>query len=265
MKYFIITDIHSYYEPMLEALKKKGFESSNPQHSVIICGDLFDRGPDAAKCFEFALGLWEKNRLHYIRGNHEDLLLRCVNALVHRNPIVQAHYSNGTIDTICQFTGYNRWDILIEEYNPAVISAAMDPVMQLIYDASKNYIRLRNFVFVHGWIPTIGLSNGQPAYNDDWENGNWEQARWANGMQMWRSRELRPTGIVVVCGHWHTSWGWHNIDGTTPEFPDKGSSLCEKAFAPFKKKGLVALDSCVAYSGFCNCVVLDDKDWRMMM
>ena len=48
-KFFCISDIHSFYEPMIEALNNAGFNPENPEHILVVCGDVFDRGPNSAK------------------------------------------------------------------------------------------------------------------------------------------------------------------------------------------------------------------------
>ena len=75
IKYFAISDVHSFYNPMIEALLAKGFEQDNPDHKIILCGDLLDRGDDSIKVVEFCKNLAEQNRLIYVIGNHEDLFL----------------------------------------------------------------------------------------------------------------------------------------------------------------------------------------------
>ena len=44
MKCFIVTDVHSFYDEMMLALDKKGFDKDNPNHVFISLGDLLDRG-----------------------------------------------------------------------------------------------------------------------------------------------------------------------------------------------------------------------------
>lgn len=43
MKFFAISDMHSFYDPMIDALDQAGFEKNNPEHTLIVCGDAFDR------------------------------------------------------------------------------------------------------------------------------------------------------------------------------------------------------------------------------
>lgn len=44
MKYFCVSDIHGYYDQLIDALESAGFEPDNPNHLLIACGDHFDRG-----------------------------------------------------------------------------------------------------------------------------------------------------------------------------------------------------------------------------
>lgn len=46
-KYFISSDIHSFYDEWINSLNDSGFDINNPSHIVIIVGDLFDRGQQA--------------------------------------------------------------------------------------------------------------------------------------------------------------------------------------------------------------------------
>lgn len=42
-KYFVASDIHSFYTPFIKELNKTGFDLNNEEHILIICGDLFDK------------------------------------------------------------------------------------------------------------------------------------------------------------------------------------------------------------------------------
>ena len=51
MKYFVVSDVHSFYDAMMNALNKQGFDPENKEHKLIACGDLFDRGDDTVKVY----------------------------------------------------------------------------------------------------------------------------------------------------------------------------------------------------------------------
>lgn len=44
MKYFIVSDVHSFYDEMMTALNESGFDKTNPDHIFVSLGDLLDRG-----------------------------------------------------------------------------------------------------------------------------------------------------------------------------------------------------------------------------
>ena len=50
-KYFIMTDIHSFYSIMLNTLNTNGFNVNDNEHYLIVCGDLFDRGDESKQLF----------------------------------------------------------------------------------------------------------------------------------------------------------------------------------------------------------------------
>ena len=44
-KFFVISDVHGFYNEMREALDEAGFDPNNENHLLISCGDNWDRGP----------------------------------------------------------------------------------------------------------------------------------------------------------------------------------------------------------------------------
>lgn len=255
MKYFVISDVHSYYYEMITALILNDFDLDNPDHHVIICGDLFDRGPDAMKCFEFATKMAEQNRLIYIRGNHEDLLIECVGDLYLKKPIESHRRSNGTIDTISQFTGIGSHDLLLGLYSSSDFFDKARPLIRFIKNNTRNYFEVDNYIFVHGWLP---CSYGPLQVACDWrtEDADWGGARWLNGMNAW-AHGARIEGKTIVCGHWHASWGHSHLHQDRKEFPQKNRTDWQKSFVPFEDEGIIAIDGCTAYSGIVNCIVIN--------
>ena len=72
MKYFVSSDIHGFFDEWMLALKREHFDINNPEHKIIVCGDLFDRGRRPKQIIDFILS--HKDKIIVIRGNHEDLL-----------------------------------------------------------------------------------------------------------------------------------------------------------------------------------------------
>ena len=58
-KYFVCSDVHSFFKEMMVALTENGYDKNDPNHILVICGDLFDRGDESKEMFEFVKSLPE--------------------------------------------------------------------------------------------------------------------------------------------------------------------------------------------------------------
>lgn len=256
-QYFITSDVHGFFDELMVTLNSKGFDVNNSDHKLIILGDLFDRGPDNRKVYEFVKSLGD--RFIYVRGNHEDLLGECVREIVSGREVSEHHWHNKTVDTIAEFTqmntnmfrGFVRW----ENVNQTTWEV-MKPILDWIDEKSVDCYELDDNVFVHGWIPST--------FRKNWTKENWQRARWYNGMEMWKNGYCLEDKIIW-CGHWCCSYGWSRIRQKYKEFPPKNRKEWEKSFQPFVDDGIIALDSCVSYSGFLNCVVYDEEDKTVIL
>lgn len=249
-KIFVTSDVHSHFDIFYEALLAMGFDINNPEHILALCGDLFDRGDQTVELFEFVKSLGD--RFIYVRGNHEDLLFDCIAEIRSGRVPSSHHFHNGTVKTICQFCKQNEWIV----YDPTwrdKICEIMQPVLDFINDKCVNYAEIGDYILVHGWVPCYhGLDDFRNATDEDWK-----QARWDNGMEMWRYPRCRVEGKTVVCGHWHCSWGWSNIKQERKEFPTTNRVDWQKSFEPFVEDGIIAIDACTAYSKLCNVIVIN--------
>ena len=189
MKYFVSADIHSFYDEWIEALKEKQFDINNPDHMIIVCGDLFDRGEQAKELQAFVMELLNKDKIILVKGNHEDLLLNMLNSWHRKSYLEWHHNSNGTVDSILQLTDSkmsNIYDDSIDVYRKMKDT----PFIQKILPAMVDYFETEKYIFVHGWIPCFTIGNGRHVkkffYNDDWRNASkeeWNMCRWYNGME----------------------------------------------------------------------------------
>ena len=130
MKYFVSSDIHGFYDEWIKALKEKGFDKNNPNHKLIICGDLFDRGSQSKEVYEYISKL-NKDKYIYIRGNHEDLLFDCYNEVINGTSISEHHINNGTLDTIVQFTNIDLF-MLLMGFDADKVRKKMKPILNFI-------------------------------------------------------------------------------------------------------------------------------------
>lgn len=254
-RFFVTSDVHSFFDELMTALIEKGFDKDNKDHILCVCGDLFDRGTQPRQLFEFVQELQTQDRLIYVAGNHESLLFDCMHEIACGRVPSQHHFHNKTVETICRICGQSEWIV----YDPTwrdKICEAMQPALDFISDNCIDYAEIGDFVLVHGWIPCYqGLDDFRDASNEDWE-----RARWNNGMEMWKNPRCRVEGKTVICGHWHCSWGWSHIRQERKEWPNKSRKDWKESFSPFIDDGIIAIDACTAYSGLCNVIVIEEDD-----
>lgn len=240
IKYFVSADIHGFYDEWMKALNDAGFDIDNPNHKIIICGDLFDRGHQPKEIIDFILN--HKDKFILIRGNHEDLMQE----MIDRNHNDYADLCNGTADTIVDL--YPEW--MVSEFDLTKI--AKKTRLQEVLDMCIDYFETEHYVFVHVWIPII---ENCLYYDSDWRKARkqrWDKARWVNPVEMYRYKIFEPNKKIVF-GHWHCSAFWHEQDHDKyDEFGPKEN------FEPFITKDIIALDACTAHTRKVNVVVLKD-------
>ena len=240
MKYFISSDIHGFFNEWQNALKDKGFDLNNPEHKIILCGDLFDKGNQPKEIIEFVLK--HEDKVILIRGNHEDLMEQ----MIERNSSDYGDLCNGTAQTIVDL--YPEWQI--SEFDLKKIANLTK--LQKVLDMCIDYYETKHYIFVHAWIPIV---ENCYLYDSDWRTARkerWEKARWTNPVEMFRYEIYEPNK-TIVCGHWHCSALWHEQN------PDEYEEFGDKAiFEPFITKIMIPIVACTTYSHKVSVVVLED-------
>lgn len=248
-KFFVVSDIHGFYDELLDALGNAGFDPNNEDHWLISCGDNFDRGPCPEDVMVYLKVLPRKI---LIKGNHEQLLVECCE----RGYPGTHDISNGTFGTINELgdagSGY--------AFDKCCIRTLART--HAFLDSMVNYFETKNYVFCHGFIPVTCNDNLPPYYRrnrpyskmENWRDANqyqWDDAAWLCSFDMIE----QGFGIekCIVAGHWHASYGRYMVDGTSEFGPDAD-------FSPFNYKNkLIMIDGCTAHTHKVNVLVLEDE------
>jgi serine/threonine protein phosphatase 1 len=247
-KWFVCSDIHSALTPWMVALNEAGFDDNNPDHKVVVCGDLFDRMDETKEVYEFVLEMLNKDKLVYVKGNHELLL----NKMLDRGFPLWYDKHNGT-----EKTYYHLLNVHSDKTNEDKIGVEIvKELLQPLYDKMVNYFETKRYVFCHGFLPVVEQQpDGTYKINRHWRRAsqkNWEDATWLNGMEMVHNGLCLKDKTIVV-GHWHTSWARAVFEGKS-EFGEGAD------FSPYYYKDkLIAIDSCVAHTNKINVLVLEDE------
>ena len=284
MKYFVVSDIHSFYVELKRALDKAGFNKRNKDHTLIVCGDVFDRGSETVELYKFLTSI-PKKRCILIKGNHELLY----EELLEKSFPESHDFSNHTVDTFCQIAGYSpeiltskywrdlgdvpyeriqqAWQEIITEVKQSPITAWLQS------DRWKYWHEVGNYIFVHSFIPLKNLDrmpayytyNRKFEYFKDWRktanNFELEDATWGCPYQQYLDghfKEEAANGKVLVCGHWAVTDFRQHINNKWSE--DTGI---------YKFENIIGLDCGVwqyrdtkAYYHPQNVLVIDDKDFN---
>lgn len=288
-KYFICSDIHSYFTPLKKALKDDGFNIKTKSHILVVCGDLFDRGEETMELYNFIMSLPKERRI-LIRGNHEYLLKK----LYERGYAMGHDDHNGTVDTlyqlallptprqsrenfyksnatsdVCSYDDYR--DLVLKHRQMAFDCEFTKTVIDwMMGDEWLDYWETPNYVFVHSFIPTkiVGTDeccgiffNYEYYYDPNWRNATeeqWEEATWGCPYEQWRDG-LFKEDKTLVCGHWHTSDFWNELVYKN----DVSKQLSAYESNPlFKIDGinLIGLDACCAATKTINVLVLKEEE-----
>lgn len=264
MKYYVVADIHGYYTYFKDALDNAGFFDEKEPCKLVVCGDLLDRGSETRESIELMLKLKSEGRLIYVLGNHEDLLVKCLQAIAAGGVYdiasgMSYHYRNKTWHTLLQISGMNESEAC-EAPNELVSRVMGSSFYSELLPFGVDYYETENHIFTHGWIPCI-TEGERPyvkyKYDSDWRNADieeWQRARWYNGMDIACNHNVKELGKTIVCGHWRASYGHANVEHI-------GSERGEDAdYSPFVCDGILAIDACATVSHKINCVVIEDSD-----
>ena len=250
-KLFVTSDIHSHFKPFKESLDKAGFDPHNENHWLIVCGDVFDRGPDSVELLKFIMSL---ERKILVKGNHDILL----DELCMRGFPYSHDKHNGTTRTVQDISGkQSAYDF---HYACEVAWNKLARYRELLV----NYFETQNYIFVHSWIPTEVTYDERASkpwhqigktysYKEEWRTATekeWEEAMWGNPFIL-ASQDLNKTGKTIVFGHWHCSAGHRMLGNCNNEFE-------YAIWEPCYFKNTIGIDRCTSHTGEVNVLVLED-------
>ena len=284
MKYFIVSDIHSFCSELKSALWKAGFNKRNKDHTLIVCGDVFDRGSETVELYKFLTSI-PKKRCILIKGNHELLY----EELLEKSFPESHDFSNHTVDTFCQIAGYDP-EILTPKYwrkfddvpherirqawQEILTEVKQSPITTWLQSNRwKYWHEVGNYIFVHSFIPLKNLDhmpayytyNRKFGYFKDWRetatNFELEDATWGCPYQQYIDgyfKEEAANGKILVCGHW-----------VVTDFRQHINNKWSEDTSIYKFENIIGLDCGVwkyrdtkAYYHPQNVLVIDDKDFN---
>lgn len=254
MKYFVTSDIHSNYDYMEKSLTDKGFDINNPNHKIILVGDAFDRGTSPVKVYEFLKEMINKDKLIWVVGNHEFLLLKRLEERKFNN-------YNDTYETLLEFAknSSGKESLTDEEIFEEIDKMNLESFM---LNNLVPYFETKYYVFAHGFIPT---KNNMIV--DNWRElplKSWYSPCMKNGVKKVMVDGIIIPNKILVCGHTRCSYGNVRKDVETSKWNDKIYDKLQKyknnieMFKPYYGNNVIGIDGCCGETKMVNCIVIEE-------
>ena len=185
---YAIGDIHGrldLFDQLIAAIDADDAARPVAQTTVVLLGDLVDRGPDSAGVIDAAMAWGQRRKVRVLIGNHEEMFLDSLQ----RTEVLRHFLRYGGKETVLSYpldrADYRdlSLDELQERLRKAVPQAHVDYL-----NAAEDAVAIGDYLFVHAGIrPGIALADQNPA------DLRWIREKFIN--------DTRDHGCVVVHGH----------------------------------------------------------------
>lgn len=143
-----IGDIHGCLEPLQRLIPRLPEEAE-----LIFLGDYIDRGPASAGVLRYLCTLAQERSCHFLRGNHEDMLLRSPG----REDIASVWLANGGVNTLRSYGVASPQAWLSQQRRLDFLGAELAFLQRLAW-----YYEDDQAIYVHAGIdPRIGTMEAQ--------------------------------------------------------------------------------------------------------
>ena len=184
---YAIGDIHGRLD-LLEgiacAIEEDDAARNAADTTIILLGDLIDRGPDSAKVIDMAREWQERRRVRILSGNHEEMFLLSFYRLAAFRNFVRI----GGRETVLSYVDHAAFHAAgIEEAQQLMIEAVPHEDREFLH-GFETMIRIGDYLFVHAGInPDLEIEHQQAA-----------DCRWIREPFL---SHIGDFGCVVVHGH----------------------------------------------------------------
>lgn len=185
---YAIGDIHGrldLFSALIDAIEADDAESEPADTTVILLGDLIDRGPDSAGVIAAARAWQARRKVRCIAGNHEEMFL----AAFEKQDVLRHLLRYGGRETLLSYP------ITAEEYTAATIPETQDLMRRAVPEDDISFLRamedmicIGDYLFVHA-----GIQPGTPLADQKTQDLRWIREPFLS--------TKADHGAVVVHGH----------------------------------------------------------------
>ncbi len=149
---YAIGDIHGrldLFEELIDAIERDDSEAGDAETTVILLGDLVDRGPDSAGVIERAMRWQQERKVRCLAGNHEQMFLEALQ----KKESLRHFIKFGGRETILSY-GVERSvyrEASVETLQELYRAAVPQPHIEFL-DSFERLIEIGGYIFVHAGI-----------------------------------------------------------------------------------------------------------------
>lgn len=207
---YAVGDVHGrldLFEAMRIAIERDIAAAPDVHPTVILLGDLIDRGPDSAGVLAAARAWSERRRLHILLGNHEEMFLKAFDEI----EVLRVFLRHGGRETLLSY-GISK-----KKYAAASLPELQKLAGQLVPQADRDFIagfedmlEAGDYLFVHA-----GIQPGVPLEEQSERDLRWIREPFlshaedhgqvvVHGHTIAERPELRPNRIGIDTGAYHS-------------------------------------------------------------
>ncbi|OGS58797.1 MAG: serine/threonine protein phosphatase [Erythrobacter sp. RIFCSPHIGHO2_12_FULL_63_10] len=163
-RYYIVGDIHGrldLFDALIGGIEADDAAAGPAQTTVVLLGDLVDRGPDSAGVVRRAREWCEQRRVRILIGNHEEMFLQSFEDI----EVLRHFLKHGGRETILSF-GIKR-----KRFNELTMKELFRQLPQIVPEADRTFLAgfedmliAGDYAFVHAGIdPELPLAEQKRA------------------------------------------------------------------------------------------------------
>lgn len=187
-RFYVIGDIHGrcdLFDELILAIEKDDEAAGEARTTVILLGDLVDRGPESARVIETARHWGKRRKVRYIAGNHEEMFLESFED----KEMLRHFLKHGGRETVLSYgIKKKRFNELTMKQLQAELHELVPKKHRKFLAEMEDIVVAGDYVFVHAGInPKLSL-----------EDQKRSDLRWIRDRFL---KHREPFSHVVVHGH----------------------------------------------------------------
>lgn len=278
---YVVSDVHGFYNELLDSLNNSNYDETNKDSLLIDLGDFFDRGEQNVEVYKYYKRLTDEGKAIILRGNHTTFLEEFLEG---KDCMFNFLYNgfNKTLDSFLEDTSsWNTFLMYISELPEEALKIygeRVKPILngfgsvpsEIVFDVYQDYARekinkdypellswlqerpyyyeTKNYIFTHSSIDGLCNNWHKPSYTPYEFWSPWEYLTWDDGS--FYGKQIKNTDKTIVVGHYHT-------DGIREKFNISADGTNQILKSIDGKK--IFIDTCTPITHRVNVLTITDE------